>query len=78
MEPVFAFQDPPGPDHDIVPADRREPPPAVRLVARSTHSRADLAIHHRQRISTLLAHRDDLRGVHAFADVVEESVRWSA
>ena len=22
--------------------------------------------------------RDDLRGVHAFADVVEESVRWSA
>ena len=26
----------------------------------------------------LLAERDDLRGVHAFADVVEESVRWSA
>ena len=77
MEPVFAFQDLLGPDHDIVPADRGEPP-AVRLVARSTYSRADLATRHRHRISTLLAHRDDLRGVHALADVVEESVRWSA
>ena len=38
----------------------------------------DLAVRHLQGVSTLLAHRDDLRGVHAFADVVEESVRWSA
>jgi hypothetical protein len=39
---------------------------------------ADLAFRHVRGVSTLLATRDDLRGVHAWADVVEESVRWSA
>ncbi len=75
MEPLIAFED--QPDHDIVPADR----PArshVRLVARSAYSRADLATRHRQALSSLLAHRDDLRGVYDYADVIEESVRWSA
>ena len=38
----------------------------------------DLATRHKQHLSSLLALREDLRGVHAFADVVEESVRWSA
>jgi hypothetical protein len=38
----------------------------------------DLASRHLQGVSTLFAVRTDLRGVHAFADVVEESVRWSA
>ncbi|MCW2849889.1 MAG: hypothetical protein JWR90_3863 [Marmoricola sp.] len=38
----------------------------------------DLATRHKHGVSSLLAQRDDLRGVHAFADVVEESVRWSA
>jgi hypothetical protein len=38
----------------------------------------DLAIRHKNGVSRLLATRDDLRGVYAFADVVEESVRWSA
>ena len=38
----------------------------------------DLASRHLQGVSSLLAERSDLRGVHAFADVVEESVRWSA
>ena len=38
----------------------------------------DLASRHVRGVSSLLALRDDLRGVHAFADVVEESVRWSA
>ncbi len=38
----------------------------------------DLATRHRHGVSSLLAHREDLRGVHAFADVVDESVRWSA
>lgn len=37
----------------------------------------DLAVRHRHRVSALLAQRADLRGVYAFADVVEESVRWS-
>ena len=38
----------------------------------------DLASRHLQGVSSLLAVREDLRGVHAFADVVEEFVRWSA
>jgi hypothetical protein len=41
-------------------------------------AQTDLATRHKHGVSTLLAQRDDLRGVHAFADVVEESVRWSA
>jgi hypothetical protein len=39
---------------------------------------ADLAVRHKHGVSTLLSRRDELRGVYAFADVVEESVRWSA
>ena len=39
---------------------------------------ADLAIRHKHGVSSLLASREDLRGVYAFADVVEESVRWCA
>ena len=38
----------------------------------------DLASRHLPGVSSLLALRGDLRGVHAFADIVEESVRWSA
>ena len=38
----------------------------------------DLASRHLQGVSSLLAVRADLRGVYAFADIVEESVRWSA
>jgi len=38
----------------------------------------DLAIRHKHGVSTLLSRRDELRGVYAFADIVEESVRWSA
>ena len=40
--------------------------------------RVDLASRHMRGVAHLLAHRDDLRGVYAFADIVEESVRWSA
>ena len=38
----------------------------------------DLFSRQLQGVSSLFAVRTDLRGVHAFADVVEESVRWSA
>jgi hypothetical protein len=41
-------------------------------------AQTDLATRHKHGVSNLLASRDDLRGVYAFADVVEESVRWSA
>jgi hypothetical protein len=44
----------------------------------ATSVQSDLATRHKNGVSRLLAHRDDLRGVYAFADVVEESVRWSA
>lgn len=43
-----------------------------------TSVQTDLATRHKHGVSSLLAHRDDLRGVYAFADIVEESVRWSA
>ena len=48
------------------------------LRARREAATRDLASRHLQGVSTLLQTRADLRGVHAFADVVEESVRWSA
>jgi hypothetical protein len=38
----------------------------------------DLASRHLQGVTSLYAVRGDLRGIYAFADVVEESVRWSA
>ena len=41
-------------------------------------AQTDLATRHKHGVSSLLADRDDLRGVYAFADVVDESVRWSA
>ncbi len=37
----------------------------------------DLAFRHLHGVSSLYATRADLRGVHAFADVLEEAVRWS-
>jgi len=47
-------------------------PPRVAAAQR------DLASRHLQGVSSLYAVRADLRGVYAFADVVEEAVRWSA
>ena len=41
-------------------------------------ARTDLAIRHKHGVVRLLANREDLRGVYAFVDVLEESVRWSA
>ena len=41
-------------------------------------AQTDPAIRHQHGVIRLLADRDDLRGVYAFADVIEESVRWSA
>ena len=50
--------------------------PTVRS-RKADHPPRDLASRHLRGVSTLLSVRSDLRGVHAFADVVEESVRWS-
>jgi hypothetical protein len=51
--------------------------PVLRVDARERGSR-DLACRHLAGVSGLLSARLDLRGVHAWADIVEESVRWSA
>jgi hypothetical protein len=51
--------------------------PVLRVDTRERGSR-DLACRHLAGVSGLLNARLDLRGVHAWADVVEESVRWSA
>jgi len=40
--------------------------------------RAALKDKHSQAVSRLLAERADLQGVHALADLVSDSLRWSA
>lgn len=40
--------------------------------------RAGLKNRHTQALSKLLNDREDLKGVHALADLVDESLRWSA
>ena len=50
----------------------------VPLIRSREGATRDLASRHLQGVSVLLSTREDLRGVHAFADVVEESVRWCA
>ncbi|WP_300403453.1 hypothetical protein [uncultured Nocardioides sp.] len=40
--------------------------------------RAALRLRHSQRLTALMEARRDLRGVHALADFVDDSVRWSA
>ena len=43
--------------------------------------RAQRAAHkdrHSQALSRLMAEREDLHGVHALADLVSDSLRWSA
>ena len=40
--------------------------------------RTRLRIRHSQALTTLMEARADLRGVHALADFVDDSVRWSA
>jgi hypothetical protein len=46
---------------------------------RGSHGRhADLRLRHATHLVELLEARADLRGVHAFADLVDEALRWSA
>ena len=45
---------------------------------RITRQRSSLKTRHATALSKLLAERGDLRGAHAFADFVEESLRWTA
>jgi hypothetical protein len=40
--------------------------------------RAALKDRHTQALSRLMAEREDLKGVHALADLVSDSLRWTA
>jgi hypothetical protein len=40
--------------------------------------RAALKARHSEALTRLMAEREDLRGVHALADLVNDSLRWSA
>ncbi len=44
----------------------------------SREKRAALKVRHAQGLTTLMNQRDDLRGVHALADFVDDAVRWTA
>ena len=58
-----------------------QPEPACDLDAqleRIRAQRAALKDKHSQALSRLMAEREDLKGVHALADLVSDSLRWSA
>lgn len=40
--------------------------------------RAAFRLRHAQSLTMLMAEREDLRGVHALADLVDDAVRWTA
>ena len=49
--------------------------------AELTHRRAQrstLKAKHFQSLATLMGERHDLRGVHALADYLDDSIRWTA
>jgi len=52
-----------------VPADRDLEKLAQRSTLKSRHSQA---------LSQLMGDREDLRGVHALADFVDDALRWTA
>jgi hypothetical protein len=45
---------------------------------RRRQHRDTLRLRHAHLLARLMATRDDLRGVHALADFVDDSVRWTA
>lgn len=45
---------------------------------RAVEQRAHFRDRHARALAGLMGQRDDLRGVHALADLVDDAVRWSA
>lgn len=45
---------------------------------RVLEQRARFRTRHARALTDLMAQRDDLRGVHALADLVDDAVRWTA
>ena len=52
--------------------------PTATATDRVSIQRAALKTRHAQALTRLMEDRRDLRGVHALADFVDESVRWTA
>jgi hypothetical protein len=61
----------------VAAPDTTQPDPDTRL-ERIRAQRAALKDRHAEAVSRLLAERDDLRGVHPLADLVSDSLSWSA
>ena len=58
-----------------------ENPTATERAAELDHvaaQRLNLRERHASALARLMAQRDDLRGTYAFADLVDDSLRWSA
>jgi hypothetical protein len=57
-----------------------EPTPTDRDTGldRITLQRHSLRLRHASALAKLMEERQDLRGVHALADLVDDSLRWSA
>jgi hypothetical protein len=49
-----------------------------RVADRLLEQRTTLRLRHAHALTSLMAERDDLRGVHALADHFDDAVRWSA
>ncbi len=47
-------------------------------IERLLNQRSSLKARHSQALARLMEEREDLRGVHALADMVSDSLRWSA
>ena len=52
--------------------------PANEAGNEPAEQRAALRVRHAQKLTALMEEREDLRGVHALADFVDDYVRWSA
>jgi hypothetical protein len=52
--------------------------PQWQIRRRPSLQRAALKDKHSHALSRLMAEREDLKGVHALADLVSDSLRWSA
>jgi hypothetical protein len=61
-------------EHPSIPRRRDLDTELDRLRVR----RKELKDRHAQALSRLMQEREDLRGVHALADLVSDSLRWSA
>lgn len=58
-----------------MPASSHEP---TEPIDTSRAARAEQKDRHARALARLMQDRSDLRGVHALADLVDESLRWSA